>query len=130
MGYRKTWFDILYEDDTIRNKYNKAGVYSISVDGELLYIGKSKNMLMRLAQHIKGINKGKEKKYQELKKLKKEGKTITFDVLYEGDDFTRVEAELIKKHNPPLNSVMPSGNQKERESKKVEVDGFDFSKGE
>lgn len=127
---RKTWFDILYEDDAIREKYNHPGVYSISVEEELLYIGKSKNMLMRLAQHIKGINRGKEKKYQELRKLKKEGKKIKFDVLYVGDDFTRVEAELIKKLKPKLNTITPSGNQKERKKKELEIDWLDFSKGE
>ena len=118
----------MYEDDDIRNKYNMPGVYGIYCDDELLYIGKSKNMLMRLAQHIKNINRGKEKKYVYLRELKKQKKKIRFDVLYAGEDFTRVEAELIEKYNPPLNTVKPSGNQKERKKKEVEIEWLDFSK--
>ena len=44
-------------------KYEFAGIYCIKVDNEIVYIGKSGNMLRRIAQHYAGIQMGTEKKY-------------------------------------------------------------------
>ena len=43
-------------------KYEFAGIYCIKVDNEIVYIGKSGNMLRRIAQHYAGIQMGTEKK--------------------------------------------------------------------
>ena len=45
-------------------KYEHAGIYCIKIDGEIVYIGKSVNMLKRVAQHYVGIKTGSEKKYR------------------------------------------------------------------
>ncbi len=39
----------------LANKYEHAGIYCIKVDSEIVYIGKSTNMLKRIAQHYAGI---------------------------------------------------------------------------
>ena len=52
-----------YEDNVIAmfrrrgyaDKYDHAGIYSISLGNTLVYIGKSVNMLERIAAHYVGI---------------------------------------------------------------------------
>lgn len=36
-------------------KYEHAGIYCIKIDDKIVYIGKSKNMLRRIADHYVGI---------------------------------------------------------------------------
>ena len=48
----------------LQEKYGKAGVYSISIGERLVYIGKAKDMLVRIANHINEIeNNQKSNKY-------------------------------------------------------------------
>jgi excinuclease UvrABC nuclease subunit len=39
----------------IGDKYSKPGVYSISIGERLVYVGKARDMLVRIANHIKEI---------------------------------------------------------------------------
>ena len=48
----------------LAKKYERAGIYCIKIDGEIVYIGKSRNMLRRIAQHYVGIKTESEKKYR------------------------------------------------------------------
>ena len=41
----------------LAEKYEHAGIYSISINSTLVYIGKSVNMLERVAQHLFEIYK-------------------------------------------------------------------------
>ena len=41
----------------LTEKYDCAGVYCIKLNGEIVYIGKSLNMLERIAAHYVGIKK-------------------------------------------------------------------------
>ena len=45
-------------------KYEHPGIYCIKLDDQLVYIGKSKNMLERVASHYVGIKQGAELKYR------------------------------------------------------------------
>ena len=63
-------------------KYEHPGIYCIKVEGEILYIGKSENMLKRVAAHYVGIKTGAEKKYRLLSEIQRNGHPIEFDVLY------------------------------------------------
>jgi len=45
-------------------KYEHPGIYCIKLDNQLVYIGKSKNMLERVASHYVGIKQGSELKYR------------------------------------------------------------------
>ena len=42
-------------------KYEHPGIYCIKLDDQLVYIGKSKNMLWRVASHYVGIQTESEK---------------------------------------------------------------------
>ena len=48
----------------------------------IVYIGKSKNMLYRLAEHKAGITYKKEHKYEIMREARLHGYNIKFDVLY------------------------------------------------
>jgi len=48
----------------LENKYKFAGIYCIKIDRDIVYIGKSSNMLRRIAEHYVGIKTGSEKKYR------------------------------------------------------------------
>ena len=97
-------------------KYEFAGIYCIKIDNKIVYIGKSANMLRRIAEHYAGIQMGTEKKYRILAEARRKGHDIGFDVLYYAKGRTRIdkfaeigekEGEYIRKHNPILNTQIP-----------------------
>ena len=49
MSYSENMYRKLQKQIGLRNKYEYAGIYSISLGDELVYIGKSYNMLKRIA---------------------------------------------------------------------------------
>lgn len=100
----------------LAEKYEHAGIYCIKIDGEIVYIGKSENMLRRIAQHYVGIKTGSEKKYRILEEARRKGHGITFDVLYYAksrryaDKLAEIgekEGEYIRRHRPVLNTQIP-----------------------
>lgn len=97
-------------------KYEHPGIYCIKVEGQILYIGKSENMLKRVASHYVGIKSGSEKKYRLLSEIQRNGHQIEFDVLYyaqgEGaqairEEIGSKEGELIRQYLPVLNTQIP-----------------------
>ena len=80
-------------------KYEHPGIYCIKVDGETVYIGKSENMLRRVAEHCVGITTGSEKKYRILAEVQRKGHPIAFDVLYDakGKRYAEIEEEIGRK---------------------------------
>lgn len=97
-------------------KYNRPGCYSISIGEKLVYIGKSRNMLVRLAQHIDDTAYSNSHKYEILREAQSRGYNIKFDVLYCGggvsqdeidSDIGVREGELIRQYCPPLNTQIP-----------------------
>lgn len=94
-------------------KYEHAGIYCIKVDEKIVYIGKSANMLRRIASHYAHIQMGTEKKYRILDEARRKGHPITFDVLYYAqskgitDRLTEIgekEGEYIRQYQPILNT--------------------------
>ena len=64
-------------------KYEHPGIYCIKLDDQIVYIGKSKNMLERIASHYVGIRQGSELKYRILWEAREKlDCPIQFDVLY------------------------------------------------
>ncbi len=101
-------------------KYEYAGIYCIKIDGKIVYIGKSANMLRRIAQHYAGIQQGTEKKYRIISEAERKGHPITFDVLYYAksrrlvDKLAEIgekEGEYIRHHNPILNTQIPKAEE-------------------
>lgn len=97
-------------------KYEHPGIYCIKLDDQIVYIGKSENMLRRVAEHYVGIQKETEKKYRILSEARRKGHPITFDVLYDAkgkryaqieEEIGRKEGELIRQYMPVLNTQIP-----------------------
>ena len=101
----------------LADKYEHAGIYFIKVDREIVYIGKSANMLKRIAQHYVGIKKQSEKKYRIMAQAQRKGHSINFDVLYYAKNRTYAdrlaeigekEGEFIRQYQPILNTQIPN----------------------
>ena len=97
-------------------KFDHAGVYCIRIDGRIVYIGKSQNMLLRMAQHKIAIQQKKECKYRILAEAQRTGHRVRFDVLYDASSFGqdaikeeigRMEGEFIRRYRPLLNTQIP-----------------------
>ena len=97
-------------------KYERAGIYCIKIDEKIVYIGKSGNMLRRIAQHYAGIQQGTEKKYRIISEAERKGHPITFEVLYYAKSRRRLdklveigekEGEYIREYKPILNTQIP-----------------------
>ena len=107
----------------LANKYEHAGIYCIKIDSDIVYIGKSGNMLRRIAQHYAGIKVGTEKKYRIMAEAERKGHPITFDVLYYAksrryaDKLAEIgekEGEYIREYKPILNTQIPKAENWER----------------
>ena len=103
----------------LSEKYECAGIYCIKLNEQIVYIGKSRNMLLRIAEHYVGIKQESEKKYRILAELQRKGHTVCFDVLYYAQKTKKAEVEeeigekegvFIRKHRPPLNTQIPKAN--------------------
>ena len=110
----------------LADKYEFAGIYCIKIDDDIVYIGKSHNMLKRVAQHYVGIKSQSELKYRILAEAQRKGHTINFDVLYYAtesgynavkDEIGTKEGEYIRKYKPALNTQIP----KETDYRKFDV---------
>lgn len=116
MSYSDNMYGRLRKKRGLCKKYEHAGIYSISIGDELVYIGKSHNMLKRLAQHMVGIKLETEKKYMIMAEKQRRGYPINFNVMYyaKSDDYDSIdeeigvrEGELIREYMPPLNTQIP-----------------------
>ena len=114
----------------LADKYEHAGIYCIKIDETVVYIGKSYNMLKRVAQHYDAIQKPTEKKYRILAEAHRKRHAINFDVLYhaKAQDYTSIMAEIgekegeyIRQYKPVLNTQIP----KEDDWHKFDVNTLD-----
>lgn len=94
-------------------KYDRPGIYSISINNILVYIGKSQNMLNRLASHIVNIDIEKGHKYQIFRQAQERGIPIAFGVLYYAnsqdteEELGYQEGRYIREYLPFLNTQIP-----------------------
>lgn len=97
-------------------KYEHPGIYCIKLNNQIVYIGKSQNMLERIAAHYVGVKTGSERKYRLLAEAQRKGYPIQFDVLYYAKDtrwtdiieeIGREEGKLIRQYRPILNTQIP-----------------------
>ena len=100
----------------LADKYEHAGIYCIKIDNKIVYIGKSHNMLKRVAQHYVGIKLQSKRKYRILAEAQRKGHAINFDVLYQAkqtwhteiaDEIGAKEGEYIRQYMPALNTQLP-----------------------
>lgn len=106
----------MFRRQVLAEKYEHAGVYCIKIDEQIVYIGKSLNMMDRIAAHYVGIKRGSELKYRILSEVQRKGKTVEFDVLYYAksqkyydivNEIGEKEGELIREYRPLLNAQIP-----------------------
>ncbi len=97
-------------------RFEHPGIYRITICEAIVYIGKSKNMLYRLAEHFVGMKIPKEHKYRILAEAKRRGYKVNFDVLYYArsslpaeieEEIGKAEGEFIRRYRPPLNTQIP-----------------------
>ena len=97
-------------------RFEHPGIYRITIGETIVYIGKSKNMLYRLAEHFVGMKIPKEHKYRILAEAKRRGHKVNFDVLRYAhsalpaeieEEIGQAEGELIRQYRPPLNTQIP-----------------------
>lgn len=111
----------LQQDKKAVKKYSHGGIYEITINGQLVYIGKSRNMLCRLAQHIfytQNLSWTKSHKYKIFALAHLMGYEVKFDVLYNSfslgkkldEEIGQKEAEYINRYHPPLNYQIPDIN--------------------
>ena len=100
----------------IAEKFDRPGIYCISIEGQIVYIGKSNNMLVRKAEHFVGMNTQSEHKYEILNEARRHGLSVEFDVLYYAqarrgaaltEELGRKEGEYIRLYRPVLNTQIP-----------------------
>lgn len=97
-------------------KFQCSGVYSITVNNKIVYIGKSNNILYRMAEHWCSMGNPKENKYKVLAEANRRNYSVRFHVLYTAKSKTRAEIEeeigeregyFIRLYQPPLNTQIP-----------------------
>ena len=108
----------LRTNQEVVDKYDTAGIYAVYIEDKLVYIGKSRNMLCRLAQHIfytQNLQWTKSHKYKVFNLAQVMGYNVRFDVLYysstlgeeSDDEIGYKEGEYIRQYLPPLNYQIP-----------------------
>ena len=112
----------LAQNPDIKEKYRGAGIYSIKIDDILVYIGKSQDLLERVAEHIaeiQNIDQHSSNKYKVLAQAQRMGHKVSFDVLYYSpftsgnemiDDIGFNEGKYIREYLPFLNIQIPNEN--------------------
>ena len=82
----------------------EAGVYIFKVNNEVIYVGSSKNLYMRMMSHRNCIRQGSAHGHQQdlYKFLRSNQFTVEFQLT---EDYRQLEQELIEKYNPRYNAV-------------------------
>ena len=100
----------------LADKYEHPGIYCIRINEQIVYVGKSRNMLKRIAEHYVKIKTGPEKKYRIMAEAQHRGHSINFDVLYYAtartptaiiEEIGEKEGEYIRQYQPILNTQIP-----------------------
>ena len=115
----------------LAGKYEHPGIYCIKLNDQIVYIGKSQNMLERIAAHYVGVKTGSERKYRLLAEAQRKGYPVQFDVLYYAketkwldiiEEIGQKEGELIRQYRPILNTQIPKEeNWRQWELNKVDA---------
>lgn len=122
-----TELDKYVEDNHLleKNVYNQAGIYAITIDNRIAYVGESKDLRRRCKEHLYNMENAsflkKEPKYSLLLSAKLGGHKIDcMPIKYCGEDELRErEKHYIEKFEPPLNSI-GTGSRKDLSETKIE----------
>lgn len=117
-NYAENMYNRLRKSSYHVKKYDTAGIYCIKIDDQIVYIGKSTNMLKRVSQHYAGIQTGSEKKYRLIKEIQRKGHRVGFDVMYYAkrrgqalqEEIGYQEGVFIRRYMPIFNTQIPKEN--------------------
>ena len=104
-------------EDIVLDAFPKeAGVYMFKTDEEVIYVGSSKNLYMRMTYHRCCIRKGSKYGYKQdlYQYLQSNHFAVEFQTT---DDYRQLEQELIEKYHPKYNSNNAKGLDIERKKK-------------
>ena len=96
-----------------QDQFNDSGIYALYYKQDIMYIGKSKNMLQRICQHLTQVifpwaKEYKNDKYRVIRDLFLQyAKDMHWEVLEYSfyDQLDENERKQILKYNPPLNTM-------------------------
>ena len=94
----------MIEDIKLNRFPKKAGVYLFKTNDEVIYVGSSKNLYMRMAYHRCCIRKGS--KYGYKRDLYQYLQTNTFAVEFQiTEDYRQLEQQFVEKYHPKYNAI-------------------------
>ena len=102
-----------------------CGIYVITLeDDKVMYVGKSKHVEERMAEHIEGIDKAETKMYWLLNKMEPMG--IKFWVIEECEEerLNELEAFWINTLKPVLNTQIPTSGRRYIDKVECVVDAY------
>ena len=101
-----------YLQQSWSQKFLNAGIYSISINNKIVYVGKSTNMLYRMAEHWVSMSNPKENKYKVFAEAKRRRYNVKFNVLYSAKSQTKeeIEEEIGEREGYYIRLLMPSLN--------------------
>ena len=91
-------------EDIVLDKFPKeSGVYLFKVNDEVIYVGSSKNLHLRMAKHRSCIRKGSVHGYKQdlYQYLQINQFTVEFQLT---DDYRQLEQEFVEKYQPRYNA--------------------------
>lgn len=109
--------DFIEDNELMEIMPNRAGIYAITIDQRIAYIGQSKKMYDRCRTHIYNVQNAAfqsvEKKYKLLLAAQLGGHRIDCVpmITCEEDELGEYEDKYIETYMPPLNILTPLGKQ-------------------
>lgn len=108
--------DFIEDGGLLQHTTNTPGIYAITIDDGIVYVGQSKNVYARCAQHIYHIENAvlnQEKKYLLLLSARLGGHRVDcYQIeICDQDVLTERENYYIEKFEPCLNILTPLGKQ-------------------
>ena len=93
----------MVEDIVLYTFPKEAGIYLFKIDNEVIYVGSSNNIYLRMVNHKSCIRKGGDHGYKQdlYQYLQSNPFTVEF---YLTDVYRQLEQELVEKYHPKYNS--------------------------
>ena len=93
----------MVEDIVLDTFPKESGVYLFKANDEVIYVGSSNNLYIRMIRHRSRIKQGSAHGYQQdlYKYLQSNPFTVEFQIT---DNYIQLEQELVEKYNPIYNS--------------------------
>lgn len=106
--------DYIHSNGLLEHCQNKSGIYAITIDNGIVYVGQSKDLYGRCSQHIYNMENAffnKEKKYELLLAARIGGHRIDcYPIKYcPADELKEWEDKYIEELEPCLNILTPTG---------------------